>query len=170
MTTTKALFRRCVLAGALITSACGGQSSGDQRLSDGPVGPVGTFHVDGTSQSPLDLGTTPIDSSENQGRFHVGWDADPGARYRVFLTASKDQQAGDPDDVRFASIFCDANCGQPSRVECQFSSDNTIRCQGGGASRDLTNWFDQLPQDAYIVFNLETRNTWSTEPYRVQFR
>lgn len=164
-----------VIAGC---SGSGGSSdSAGQGSSTGQV-QIQSFEVDGTSDPlPIIESREPIDSQENGGRFHVAWLTSGSPTYTASLYVSKDgairNREIDPgDDVRFFRIQCSESsekCDSSATFECVFRSDNRISCDNGELV-DLTNWFDQLPQDAYIVLEATTSNFGSGRSVEVRFR
>ena len=155
---------------------CSHSDNSDDEEESTPEGPLrlDSFTLDGTSEPfpPLLSGRQPIDPSENGGQFSVSWSVSESPVYYANLYVSKDSVPHNGDEIRFFRITCgDAAqaCSQTGNFVCKFDSNNLISCNNG-QTYDLTVWFDQLPQDAFVIFEATTRNAAVGESVPVQFR
>lgn len=143
---------------ALLLAACGGSDDKagvfvvdcDQSANRARVG-ADSFEVTGTSAPLVPVGAQPINAAENDGRFSVQWQSADGVDgYGAAIVASK-SQGDENDDIEIGRFFCSGSaCAGAKTIQCQYRSDNTVRC-GQHGPVDLTNWFDQLPQDADLA-------------------
>lgn len=164
---------RCIaLVGTLTAlTACGGADS-DSGDNNTPVTPSIKFTFETSlygQKSTDDNNITIANPSTNNGSFGFTMKANQDYWFSLYL--SKDNILSS-SDLEFGHGSCIFDSCKTVNEDCSFDSSNTITC--GGATEDLTNWLNQLPETAYFIIkscNQPTDLTADciTKPHAIRF-
>lgn len=153
----KGLTLVVALFSVLALTGCGGGGGGDDALQSDATEAYSllSFDVIGTD----DDGThgAPIDPNQNGGEFSIEFSLDDHSEhYSYNLYASRNDNLSTSTDTLVYSDACIdplALCYTASSFEfdCTFNTSNVFDCSGGDDPVDLTDFFDTLPQNSYLI-------------------
>lgn len=171
---------RLTLAGLIVLAISGCNGGGSGSSNDASGGPTATqsstehFSVSGTSSPLLPTQPQPISPYENDGVFTVDYEIDANGTVDIELSVIEAGQTPlfcGSETTEFYDQDCGEgeSCGLSGEISCQFTSHNLISCEGGPIT-DLTDFFEQLPQEADIVLCVNRHSGGSANVARVEFR
>lgn len=159
----------------------GCESSGEGTISRSDVtattASINAFDITGTSTPLLPISPPPIDANENNGDFSIRYDISANGSVDIELSVVTDNNQG------FGAFFCgdeasefydrdcggDENCGLSDTLQCNFNTENIIRCNNGKEA-DLTPYLTELPMRANIALCVNHLDGDSRASHEVEFR